>query len=178
MTNTFNKKKSWQIMVLGWTLIVYFFYFIIYPFIAGLVLNMIDSSATQASTSPVGSFSLLFHLDVPKIFPYLHIFIFSGVAFIIPICNLIAGILILRLNKKGQKLALVSLTIDFLLRVLFLFTLINIHVQRIYLTNSNPSQIAFFLGVLLFDILLIYFITRPQIKENLKKGGVRQAKLI
>ena len=163
--NIINKKKSLGILFLGWILIVYFLYFFLYPLAVSISSTISDSSDTYAAKNPIGSFSLLLHLDVPKILPYLHMVIFLGITIAIPICNLIAGILILRLNKKGRKCAIASLSGDLILRILFLFTLINTYIRDMCIADSNPSTTILFCSIILFDILLIYSLTSQKIKS-------------
>lgn len=164
---TVNKKISLKIIFLGMTLIIYSLYFFLYPIIANIFLMIFSNNYT--SKSPIGWFFLLSHLEVPIILPYVYALIFFSINIVIPICNLVAGILILRLSEKGRKCAIISLMVDLISRILFLFILFNKNIRYMYITKFNISVTIVFFSIVLFDLSLIYFLTCKRVKLLISK---------
>lgn len=158
-----NKKRSFGVTLFGWLLIAYFLYIFIYPIVAIIIASIVESPI--GNMGPIGAFSLLQALGVSPLLLYFFGITSFFIAIIVPICSLIGGILLLKLKESGRKFVIVIFSIDFVVRLtLLLMGLINMHIRKILI--AELSAMIFFYAFILFDILIIYFFTRPKIKEQ------------
>lgn len=141
-----NKKRSIRITLFGWFLILTSSYalFVILPFIANVLLSMAGSYSPPSEISPALHFLK-------------QVIMLIAVATVVG--KLVGGILILKLKEKGRKFVIILSSIDLMMQIL------NLIILRQYLLENISNIISSFIP-LIFNIFIIYFLTRLQIKQE------------
>jgi len=154
-----EKKGSREIKILGWLLIAYFFYLVLSPIIPIVPKNEMygDPAFVSALFNPQGLSEF-----------------FLSVLFLIAICiggiceilgSLVGGIAVLRLKRWSRGFVVAIFLINIISKIIRLaIASTSLNLTR-YLLGSRV-QVFYFCLYLALDILIIYFFTRPKVKEQ------------
>jgi len=156
-----DKERSVGVTVFGWLFIGYFLYAVIYPLIYIIVVK------PEVSSGPMGSYQLLKSLGVSNI--SLNLYTINGyIQLFIPLCSLIAGIGVLRMKSWARKFVLLSYGISLISSSIFLLVIQITPKLKTYAFQKQYDLLVYCLFIV-FQIVVIYFFTRPKIKSSLNK---------
>ena len=158
-----KKKRSVEVTISGWLLIVYSLYtfllptFLLFPFLYSEKIHkgpIIPPLLTSNNSAPLSLIPLPLFLVI--------IFI---LAVIVPLCSFICGVGVLRLKSWGMYSVAVAFLTDTILK-LFLIALPDYYVKKIVFRSYLDFWL--FILFLVFDIAIIIFFTHPKVKEQFR----------
>jgi len=154
------RKESVEVRVFGFILIGYGLYFIM-NFIPFIVINPGEALLEEY-------FFILMDLPTKLFYFFSILLVISGciVRMIVPLFSVLYGIEVLRLRERGLK-SLIAMYCINIAAYLLLAGAILLHprLRTFFINNLNISML-FLIPV--FSVLVIFFTTRPEVREQFK----------
>lgn len=153
-------KKSNEVKVFGWILIGYGLYF---------VINFIPFAVVNPKEAFLDEYIPFFVELMPALFFFNLFIIFVSsciVKLVVPLFSILYGIEMIRLTEKGRESLVKMYYINIVAYLMLLAVILSYSGLRVWLLGSMNIFYHFF--VILFGILVIFFATRPEVKEQFK----------
>lgn len=168
--NTIDKKRPLGVTLVGWILILYPVYVLIYPIIASILISIFNPALVEEMMDERGPAGGSFLLQATSASPavVMIIQIAALLTVLIPICSLIGGILVLKLKNSARKFVVAIFSLDIISKI-FLLIMASNNIYPKHLVMKDTSSIIFFVTVVILEIILICFLLRSKIKAEFIK---------
>lgn len=139
-----------------------------------MVFTSAASDIAEPSNGPIGIIQLLRASGMNKVSVYFYV-LYSYSQFLLPLFSLIGGIGILKIKTWARKLIMVTFSANIVLTILNMPAIINTPFLKRMMFSKTIGIITYVM-LLIFEIITVYYLSHPKVKEQFKQSHPKSPK--